>query len=144
MTTPSITAAAGRAFLLKTASATSPSNYVSVGSLRTTQMSLNGNPVDVTTKGSAGWQEMLPGAGVTSVSISGSGVIDATNTQLTALRDAILTSPASPILIGAQIVTNLGTYSGKWVVSAFNLTGNHNDAQTYDITLTSTGPITAA
>jgi len=86
----------------------------------------------------------LAGAGITSVDITGSGVIDSTNTQLEALRDAILTSPTSAVNITAQIVTALGTFTGKWVVRTMQLDGTHNDAQTYTLSFGSVGLITAA
>ena len=64
----------GSAFLLKIGDGETPPAYRTVAGLRTTQMSVNGEAVNVTTKDSGGWRELLSGAGVRSVSVSGAGV----------------------------------------------------------------------
>ena len=61
----------GSAFLLKVGNGGSPPTYQTVAGLRTTQLSVNGDPVNVTSKDSGGWRELLSGAGVRSVSASG-------------------------------------------------------------------------
>ncbi len=64
----------GSAFLLKVGNGAAPVVYATVAGLRTTQLSVNGEPVVVTTKDSGGWRELLSGAGVRHVSVSGAGV----------------------------------------------------------------------
>ena len=64
----------GSAFLLKVGDGAATPVYATVAGLRTTQMSINGDPVVITHKGSGAWRELLSGAGVRSVSVSGAGV----------------------------------------------------------------------
>ena len=64
----------GSAFLLKVGDDGSPVGYTTVAGLRTTQMTVNGAMVEITSKDSGGWRELLSGAGVRSVSVSAAGV----------------------------------------------------------------------
>src|SRR4028119_283299 len=64
----------GSAFLLKVGNGGNPPVFATVAGMRTTQMSVNGEPVNVTSKDSGGWRELLSGAGVRSVSVSASGI----------------------------------------------------------------------
>ena len=64
----------GSAFLLKVGDGAATPVYPTLAGLRTTQLSINGDSVVITNKGSGGWRELLSGAGVRSVSVSGAGV----------------------------------------------------------------------
>ena len=64
----------GSAFLLKVGDGGSPVAYATVAGMRTTQLSVNGEGVNVTSKDSGGWRELLSGAGVRSVSVSAAGI----------------------------------------------------------------------
>lgn len=64
----------GSAFLLKVGNGAAPPVYQTVAGLRTTQLSVNGEAVNVTTKDSGGWRALLSGAGVRSVSVSTAGI----------------------------------------------------------------------
>jgi len=63
----------GSAFLLKIGDGANPVVFSTVAGLRTTQMTINAETVVVTNQGSGGWRELLSGAGVRSVSLSGAG-----------------------------------------------------------------------
>ena len=63
----------GSAFLLKLGSG-SPTVYSTVAGLKTTQLTINGDPIAITNKDSGGWRELLSGAGVRSVSVAASGI----------------------------------------------------------------------
>ena len=69
-----MTAQKGSAFLLKISDGAEPPVYRTVAGLRTTQMSIAGDSVVVTSKDSAGWRELLSGAGVRSVSVTAAGL----------------------------------------------------------------------
>ena len=58
----------GSAFLLKVGDGGAPPVFATVAGMRTTQLSVNGEAVNVTSKDSGGWRELLSGAGVRSVS----------------------------------------------------------------------------
>src|SRR5207253_11435081 len=64
----------GSAFLLKIGDGAAPPAYATVAGLKTTQLSINGDAVAITNKGSGGWRELLSGAGVRSVSVAASGI----------------------------------------------------------------------
>lgn len=135
----SITAQKGRAFLLRVASGTSPTTFNNVTGLRATGITINGSPVDITTKSSAGWQEWLPDGGVKSVSMTGSGIYDSNNTYLAAVQAAAL---AGGDFVEAEIVSAAGdSYVGTWVVPTFTRNGPHDNAETFDVTLQSHGPV---
>ena len=53
----------GSAFLLKVGNGAVPVVYATVAGLRTTQMSVNGEAIVVTTKDSGGWRQLLSGPG---------------------------------------------------------------------------------
>ncbi len=46
--------------------------------MRATQLKLNGNQVDISSKSSNGWQELLSDAGIRKIDITASGEYDAT------------------------------------------------------------------
>ena len=71
---------------------TGEGDYVTVAGLRTKTLRLNARPVDVTDTASQGWKELLPGAGIRTAEISGTGVFrDAVSDTL--IRSAFLTNP---------------------------------------------------
>ena len=57
----------GSAFLLKVGDGAAPATYATVAGMRTTQLSVNGEAANITSKDSGGWRELLSGAGVRSV-----------------------------------------------------------------------------
>src|SRR3546814_17840439 len=71
----------GSAFLLKIGDGSAPPAYRTVAGLRTTQLSVNGEAVNVTTKESGGWRELLSGAGVRSVSVSAAGIFTGSDAE---------------------------------------------------------------
>ncbi len=54
----------GSAFLLKIGNGGAPVVYSTIAGLRPTQISVNGEAVNITSKDSGGWRQLLPGAGV--------------------------------------------------------------------------------
>src|SRR5256885_4285415 len=64
----------GSAFLLKISDGLPTPTFATVAGLKTTQLSINGDAVAITNKGSGGWRELLSGAGVRSVSVAASGI----------------------------------------------------------------------
>ncbi len=137
----SIKAQAGRNFLLKLGNGTSPETYTTVTGFRATDITINGSPVDITNKSSGGWQELLPGAGVRSCDITGSGVYDANSAvALATVVDAAL---AGGEILPFQVVSQAGDYFvGYWAVAIFKRAGQYNEAETFNITLKSHGVIT--
>ena len=79
----------GSAFLLKVGDGAAVPSYSTVAGLRTTQLAINGDAVVVTNKGSGGWRELLSGAGVRSVSVSGTGVFTGSAAELRIKANAL-------------------------------------------------------
>jgi TP901-1 family phage major tail protein len=137
----SIVAQPGRSFLLEIdLTGVSPTVYTSVAGMRLTDVTLNGSPVDITNKGSGGWQEMLPGAGVRSANLSASGIMD-TNT-LAPMQKLMQSALQGGTFVDACIVSGSGDkLFGTWAVDTFKRTGNYNEAETFELTLKSHGPV---
>lgn len=131
---------------------TSGSTYVTVGGLRSTSITLNDESVDITNKDSAGTRTLLAGAGVNSVSISGSGVFtDSTSEVLVRTSYAAQqnTSDGSqaqtPAFKNFQfLVTDLGTYTGSFQITSIEYAGEYNGEATYSMSFESAGYITFA
>ena len=64
----------GNDFLLQVATTPGGSEYVTVGALRATGLTLNKTSVDITNKDGNGWSQNLAGGGLKSVAVSGGGV----------------------------------------------------------------------
>jgi len=126
----------GRSFLLKKGDGATVEAFTAVGGIQTKSLSINNNPVDVSDD-SAGYQKMLNDGGIQSLEISGSGVVknDAQMKALIAAADARTEH-------NWQIVSGLGdTYEGPYVISQFQRSGGHDGAETFSLTLVSSGEI---
>ena len=111
----------GSAFLLKVGDGNTPATYATVAGMRTTQLSVNGEAVNITSKDSGGWRELLSGAGVRSVSVSAAGVFTGsaaegrvkTNALAGTIDDYRLSFESGEKLTGKFLVTRL-VYAGAF------------------------------
>ena len=127
----------GRSMLLKIGDAASPEVFTAIGGIQTKSVSVNNNPVDVSDD-SASYQKMLSAGGIQAYEISGSGV-SKSSAQFLALKAAA----AARSELNYQITNGLGdTVEGMFVITSFEETGGHTDAQTFNISLSSGGAIT--
>lgn len=135
-----MTAQKGAAFLLKISDGGSPAVYQTVAGLRTTQMSITGDTVVVTSKDSAGWRELLSGAGVRHVSVSASGIF------LGSAAEAQLRSNALAGLVDDyQLSFEDGEkLQGRFLVARLDYAGDFNGERTYTMTLESAGEVVPA
>ena len=127
----------GSAFLLKVGDGAATPTYATVAGLRTTQLSINGESVVITSKASGGWRELLSGAGTRSVSVAGSGVFTGS------AAEARLKSNA---LAGALDDYELSFESGDRMRGRFLLTrldyaGDYNGERSYTLALESSGQV---
>ena len=136
----------GLGLLLKIDTASSGSaNYVTVGGLRSTSITLNEESVDVTNKDSAGQRTLLAGGGVQSVSISGSGVFTDSTTEVLMRTTFAAQSGGSAVFKSFQIIVPaLGTFSGSFQITSLEYAGEYNGEATYSVSLESAGAITFA
>lgn len=116
------------------------STYTTVSGLQAKTFTLNNEPIDVTNHGSNQYRELLDGAGIRSMSISGSGIWTGDSTTLTAM----VTAARDGTLKNFQIVddNNTITYQGSFKITSFELTGEYNGAATYSFSFESSGALT--
>jgi TP901-1 family phage major tail protein len=127
----------GSAFLLKVSDGAQTPVYSTVAGLRTTQMSINGDAVVITNKGSGGWRDLLSGAGVRSVSVSGAGVFTGSTAET-----RIKTNALSGLLDDYELSFESGErISGRFLVSRLDYSGDFNGERSYTLALESSGPV---
>lgn len=127
----------GSAFLLKVGDGASTPVYSTVAGLRTTQLSINGDPVVITNKGSGAWRELLSGAGVRSVSVSGAGVFTGS-----AAEARIKASALGGVLDDYELSFESGErMQGRFLVARLDYAGDFNGERSYTLALESSGPV---
>lgn len=130
----------GSAFLLKVGNGAVPPVFTTVAGLRTTQMSINAETVVVTNQGSGGWRELLTGAGVRSVSLSGSGVFTGSVAETRVKANAL-----AGIIDDYQVSFESGeTVTAKFLITRLDYAGDFNGERTYTLALESSGTVVAA
>jgi len=128
----------GSSFLLKDNSTGTPAT---IGGLRSTSMSINGEMVDVTTKDSNAFvtsgndkaRDLLEGGGIRSMSISASGVFTDSSTENTLRGFAFDGAIQNYDLIfgdGSSI-------KGAFLITSYERAGEYNGEETYSVTLES-------
>lgn len=129
----------GSAFLLKVGDGQTPVAYATVAGLRTTQLSVNGEMVAITSKDSGGWRELLSGAGVRSVSVSAAGIFTGSAAELRVKASAL-----SGGLDDYRLAFEGGeTLTGRFLVTRLDYAGDHNGERSYTLNLESSGPVVA-
>ena len=127
----------GSAFLLKVGNGGAPPSYATVAGMRTTQMSVNGEAVNVTTKDSGGWRELLSGAGVRSVSVSGSGIFTGSAAETRLKANAL-----GGLIDDYELSFESGErMRGRFLVARLDYAGDYNGERTYSLSLESSGPV---
>lgn len=135
-----MTAQKGAAFLLKIRDGGSPATYDTVAGLRTTQMSVNGDTVVVTHKGSGGWRELLSGAGTRSVSVSASGIFLGSDAE-SAVRTHALAGTLDEYELSFEDGAKM---RGRFLVQRLDYAGDFNGERTYALQLESSGAVVPA
>tara|TARA_R100001463_G_scaffold127774_1_gene186018 strand:- start:142 stop:546 length:405 start_codon:yes stop_codon:yes gene_type:complete len=116
------------------------SSYVTIAGLRSNSITLNDEAVDITDKDSAGVRELLPKAGVHSMSMSASGVFTDHATE-GLLKDAMHATAFKQFQI---LLPDFGTYTGTFMLASLEYAGEYNGEVTYSVSLESSGTITFA
>lgn len=130
----------GSAFLLKISGGGSPATFQTVAGLRTTQMSVSGDAVVVTSKDSGGWRELLSGAGVRMVSVSAAGIFLGS-----AAEDRIRANAMAGTLDDYELSFEDGEkLRGRFLVQRLDYAGDFNGERNYTLQLESSGPVSAA
>ena len=133
----------GSSFLLKDNSTGTPAT---IGGLRSTSMTINGEAVDITSKDSNAFissgndkaRDLLQGGGVRSMTLSASGVFTDSSTE-NILRgfafDGAIQSYDLIFSDGSKI-------SGAFLITSYERAGEFNGEETYSVTLESSNTIT--
>lgn len=127
----------GNAFLLKIGDGGDPVAYSTIAGLRTTQLSVNGEPVTITNKDSGGWRELLSGAGVRSVSVSGAGVFTGSDAELRIKNHAL-----GGVIDAYELSFEGGDgLRGEFLVTRLDYSGDYNGERSYTLSLESSGAV---
>jgi TP901-1 family phage major tail protein len=127
----------GSAFLLKVGNGGSPPVFATVAGMRTTQMSVNGEAVNVTSKDSGGWRELLSGAGVRSVSVAASGIFTGSMAEVRVRSNAL-----SGLVDDYELSFESGErMRGRFLVTRLDYAGDYNGERNYTLSLESSGSV---
>ena len=130
----------GSAFLLKVGDGAAVPVFATVAGLRTTQLSVNGEAVVVTNKDSGGWRQLLSGAGVRSVSVSGAGVFTGS-----AAEARIKASALAGTIDDYRLSFESGdSMTGRFLVTRLDYAGDFNGERSYTLSLESSGAVVAS
>ena len=133
-------AQSGSAFLLKISNGAAPPVYQTVAGLRTTQMSINGDTVVITNKGSGGWRDLLSGAGTRSVSVSAAGIFLGSTAEA-AVRAHALAGTLDDYELSFEGGEKL---RGRFLVQRLDYAGDFNGERSYTLQMESSGPVLPA
>jgi TP901-1 family phage major tail protein len=132
-----MTAEKGSAFLLKIGNGGNPPSFATVAGMRTTQLSVNGEAVNVTSKDSGGWRELLSGAGVRSVSVAGSGIFTGSAAEVRVKSHAL-----GGLIDDYELSFESGErMRGRFLVTRLDYSGDYNGERNYTLALESSGPV---
>ena len=133
----------GSSFLLKENSTGTPAT---VGGLRSTSMSINGEMVDITTKDSNAFissgndkaRDILQGGGIRSMSLSASGVFTDSSTE-----NLVRGFAFDGAIQNYDLVFSDGSkIAGAFLITSYERAGEFNGEETYSLTLESSNTIT--
>lgn len=128
----------GRAYLLKIN--TTSSTYVTIGGIQEPSMTINNDPVDVTSADDVGIRNLLQGAGVTSVQIKCSGIY-VNDTAADLVRSTALTNTHKLfqlVIPGSASKTIAGTF----MIASFEDSASFKESGKFSFTLESAGAVT--
>lgn len=115
---------------------TASDTFETVAGLRATRIGFNAQSVNVTNVASAGgWRELLAGAGVRSVNISGNGVFrdEATDARM---RDVFFNSEIPNFQV---IIPDFGTLEGPFMLTSLEYSGDYDGEAQFELSLASSG-----
>ncbi len=128
----------GTLFLLKVGDGGGPETFTTVGGLKTASFNISTASVDVTNMSSNGMRELLAGAGIQTMSLSGNGVFTDS-----AAEETVRANAAANSIDNYQLVAGNGdTWQGAFLITSYQRSGNFDGAEAFTISLESSGAIT--
>jgi len=115
--------------------------FSTIAGLRSRAIAFNAETVDITHQESAGqWRELLGGAGVKSVRLTGAGIFkDQASDEL--VRSYVFNGT---IRNWQVVVPDFGTIDAPFQITSFELTGRHDGEVAFEIAVESAGEVTFA
>jgi TP901-1 family phage major tail protein len=129
-------ARSGDLLILKVGDGGDPETFLTVGGLRPTSMTINGAPVDVSSKDSGGWRALLAGGGIKSVDISAGGVYLGNGSSH---HRSLRTLAIAGTLRNFQLDDGVDVIEAEFQVVTFEHGGDSGAEQTFSISLQSSG-----
>jgi TP901-1 family phage major tail protein len=108
--------------------------------VRTRGLSITNDYVDVTTDDDTGWRTLLATPGLRSIEVTIGGIA----TDEAVLADIMAANVAAATL-QADLPSSLaspGNLSGSYLISSFEMSGDHDGAVEFSVTFMSTGAVT--
>ena len=134
-----MSAQSGAAFLLKISDGATPPTYLTIAGLRTTQMSIAGQAVVITSKDSGGWRDLLSGAGARSISVSAAGIFLGSDAE-NRIRNNALAGTLAQYQLSFEDGAKM---QGKFLVQKLDYAGDFNNERSYTLQLESSGAVVA-
>jgi TP901-1 family phage major tail protein len=128
----------GKEMLLKVGNGAGTEVFTVIGGIRSKSMTLNAEAIDITNQDSDEWREILDGAGIKSLSLSGSGIFTDD-----AVIDQIRTDMVANTMRNCQLIEDASgaKWQGKFKFTSFERAGEYNGEQTWSVSLESSGEI---
>lgn len=129
----------GKDFRIKVRVSTGPDVYTAIGGVRSESITVTSETVDVTDKDGTGWRQLLSGAGITSMSLKGSGPVS----DNVVFTDHVLPAKMNNTHLFIKAESGAGdVFAGEFAVTSLERSGEYNKEETFSITLESAGAIT--
>lgn len=110
--------------------------YSVIGGQRSTSFSINNEQIDVTDKDDSRWKKLIEG-GVRNMSLSCSGILNDTAVH----KELLEIATTGQIRFMRIQFADGQTFTGPFLLTSFEGTGEYTDAQQYSLTLESAGDI---
>ena len=128
---------AGKDLLIKI-DQTGNGQFETIPGLRATRISFNGETGDVTSlEWQGGWRELLSGAGVRHISVSGAGIFTGSDAE-NAVRGHALAGTLADYELSFESGARM---QGRFLVSRLDYAGDYNGERSYTLALESSGPV---
>jgi len=133
-----MTALNGSLVLIKVGNGGSPEVFTTIGGLRASGLVLNNHMLDTTSTESGTWRQLLSGAGIHAMHISGSGMFTDAASEETVRGYAF----ASTVNNYRFIFANGDTVAGPFLLTSYERSGDYGSEEIYSLALESAGSIT--
>lgn len=116
------------------------SGYTAIGAMRTKRIALTKGTTDVSDSDSSLWRELLAGANLRSISVSGQGVFKDSAVEADVFEDF-----EGEVAVAYQLtIPDFKTITGNFIITNYESNGGHEGEVSFSMTLESAGAMTIA